>query len=146
MALSINPESGGKNKNSSRVSYATKSIDNSVYLKTPYILYFYIPFLAIALLAFQYSKASYIGFFYFVEAFFLFDLKSFFAAGPFTWVFKLVNIEITPGAVMALSLISVTIFMLLTVIGIINWRRSEYGSREKTFIAFFLLLPLFLRF
>lgn len=133
-------------KISQKISYVAKRLERSKYLRIPYFLYFYIPLVLILLLSSQFSHASFVGFFYYIEAFILFDVKAFFAIGPFFWITKLINIKISSTSAWIVSITLIAAFSVLVIKGLLNLKNVEYNSWEKFFILFFILLPISLRF
>jgi len=128
------------------LSYYAKTVNNSTYLKIPYLIYFYLPLLLIMIMAFFNSPAILTSFFYYVGLFLLFDFRRDLFATPLSWLMDLLNLEIGGYTDLIGSLVVVTLFVLLGVLGLINWKKVREPFQERLTIMFFLLLPLFLRF
>ncbi len=127
------------------ISYIIKSTENFKYLKTPYLLYFYIPLLLIILFAFFYSNAIFISFLYYIEIFFLFDLKEVFVV-PFSWLLNFLNIQASDMVVLVGTCSLCVLFLIAGILGLFNWKNIQNQSFERGFILFMLLLPIFIRF
>jgi len=132
-------------KSKKGVSYIIKSIEKSKYIKIQYLIYFYVPLFLIVLLAFSYSNAIFIAFFYYIEVFFLFNLKEAFI-GPFLWLLNFLNIQAS-DIVVIIGACSLCLISLITgIFGLFNWKNIQNQSFERGFILFMLLLPIFIRF
>lgn len=129
------------------VSYAMKPLSQYPSLRIPYMIYFFLPVLLILFLRTTYSPAIYICFAYYIMAFLLFNPTDFFFTGPFHWVFSMLKLELPPHSIRLI----IAIFLALsagvaTFIGLMNWKKSVPDSWERTYILFFILIPLALVF
>lgn len=127
------------------LSYIIKSIEKSKYMKIQYLIYFYVPLFLIILFAFSYSNAIFIAFFYYIEVFFLFNLKEAFI-GPFLWLLNFLNIQASDIVVIIGACSLCLIFLITGIFGLFNWKNIQNQSFERGFILFMLLLPIFIRF
>jgi len=127
-------------------SFILKPLEKSKYLKTPYLIYFFLPLIIIILLSQHYGIATLFAFIYYLEAFFLFDLKAFFVVGPFSWLFKFLGLEVSSLLVATVSILSVVIFLFFTFKGMAHMRNKGKNHWEKFFILLFIFIPFFLRF
>ena len=140
-------------KSERKISFILNPIENSKYLKIPYMVYFFLPLLVIIMLGAGYRK-FFISFFYYVGLFLLFDFKKIFFIAPFSWLTNLVGIDLSHTAAAIISAIILTLFLAGGVWGILSKRKKEsldYTGCYLTVwgkggIVFFLLLPLALRF
>jgi hypothetical protein len=128
------------------VSFVVKEPEKSRYLKIPYLIYFYLPFLMIVFLTIRYGSVLLMALFYYVEMFFLFDYRKMFVTIPFDWFFKLINWEINAGLVEVTAVVMVVIFVLCATFGLWQWKKNSTPSWAKRIILFFILLPFFLFF
>ena len=134
-----------KKKSKKDISYIVKSIEKSRYIKIQYLIYFYVPLFLIVLFAFSYSNAIFIAFFYYIEVFFLFNLKEAFI-GPFLWLLNFLNIQASDIVVIIGACSLCLIFLITGILGLFNWKNIQNQSFERGFILFMLLLPIFIRF
>ncbi len=134
-----------KKKSKKDISYIVKSIEKSRYIKIQHLIYFYVPLFLIVLFAFSYSNAIFIAFFYYIEVFFLFNLKEAFI-GPFLWLLNFLNIQASDMVVLVGTCSLCLIFLITGILGLFNWKNIQNQSFERGFILFMLLLPIFIRF
>lgn len=144
--------SGGRDQPpGSGISYIINPLEDSKYLKVPYMVYFYLPMVLIFILGVHYGGAFYISFFYYLGLFLLFDFRKVLFIIPFSWLIKLLGIEVSPLAAFITAALVLTLFAVLAFVGISYYRRLAPAERRlglwsKGLIFFFLLCPLFLRF
>lgn len=127
-------------------SFMLKPIEKTKYLKTPYMVYFFLPLIIILALNQRYGMASLFAFIYYLEAFFLFDTRTFFVVGPFSWLFKLLGIQLSAILTILVSIICVITFLLFTLKGATHLRGGGKSRWERFYILLFIFLPIFLRF
>ena len=142
MVAKLNQQNGG----GPPFSYILKSMEKSKHLKTPYLIYFFLPLITIIVLSQHFGMASLFAFIYYLEAFFLFDTTTFFVVGPFSWLFKLLGIEISSLLAAIVSTLCVVIFLFFTFRGMAHLRSQGKSRWQKFFILLFIFLPIFLRF
>lgn len=132
---------------SQNISFAVKPLTQYPPLRIPYMVYFFLPLLLILILRTNYSPAIYLSFSYYMVAFLFFNPTQFFLSGPFHWIFSLLHLELPPHSIRMIIAILLTVFAgVAAFIGLINWKKSDPDSLERTYILSFLLLPLFLVF
>ena len=140
-------------KNESRMSFILNPIENSKYLKIPYMVYFFLPLLIIIMLGTGHRK-FFISFFYYIGIFLLFDFKRIFFIAPFSWLTDIVGIDVSRTAAVIISAIILTLFIVGGFWGIFSKHKKKsmehvdyyFSIWNKGIIVFFLLLPLALRF
>ncbi|MCP5104737.1 MAG: hypothetical protein GY950_15235 [bacterium] len=133
------------------IAFIMPPIEDANYLKIPYYAAFFLPLMAILILAAYYGRIFYISFFYYLGLFLLFDFKKALFTVPFSWLIDLLGLNISPAISAIISAALVSIFVLGGFIGIFHNRKQELGASPLTLwgkglILFFLLLPIFLRF
>jgi hypothetical protein len=136
-------EDRAANKN---LSYILKSVENTTYLDIPYLIYFYLPLVLILILSSIYSPALFTSFFYYPGLFLLFDFKTVLFRVPFNWLTRLFNIKDTTAVDGIGAVVVAVLFTLLGIYGLIKWKNRRDIFKERLFVLFFILLPIFLRF
>lgn len=145
-----NPSDSGKQMKR-RISFILNEMEGSSYLKISYYVYFYLPLLVILTLAGRYGRTFYISFIYYLELFLLFDFKRILFTIPFSWLINLLGVKISQTAAAIAAAVVLIPFVIGIFAGILH-NRKEYPTQQvltpwsKSFIIFFILLPLFLRF
>ena len=117
------------------------------------MVYFFLPLLVIIMLGASHRK-FFISFFYYPGLFLLFDFKKVFFIAPFSWLTDLVGIDLSHTAAAIISAILLTLFLVGGFWGILSKHKKESMDYTgyyisvwgKGIIAFFLLLPVALRF
>jgi hypothetical protein len=142
----FSPSSPGSQKTGDPVSFILKSPEKLAYLDIPFLLYFYLPLVFIFIFFNIYSRAVFLSFFYYPLLFLLFDFKTVLFKIPFHWIMEPLNIETTPSIEAVGAAVVASIFLLLGLIGLLNWKKRRDSFKERLIVLFFLLLPLFLRF
>ena len=127
-------------------SFVLKPLANSHYLKVPYLIYFYLPFVLLILLTLHFGGGMLTGFFYFVEVFFLFDYRQVLAEVPFSWVKSITGGEFGLGAATVVSVAVAVLALLLFAAGLYQWKTLREHPVARLWVLFFVLLPLVLRF
>ncbi len=123
-----------------------KEREESLYLKTPYLIYFFLPLLLILAAIAGSGAVMASAFFYYVEMFFLFDYQVLFAAIPLGWAFRVLNIEISDFRLKLAAALLASVFLAGSVFGLWHWRQREISSWQRRLVLFFVLLPWFLFF
>lgn len=127
-------------------SFVVKSLEDSRYLKIPFLIYFFLPLLLIGTAVILYGPGMLSACLYYVEMFFLFDYQNLFVKVPFGWILKLLNIEISEAST-KLFAASLTIFFVACVLlGFWHWKKHSISNWQKKVLLFFALLPLVLFF
>jgi len=127
-------------------SFVVKAPEASRYLKTPYLIYFFLPLLLIAATIIRFGPVMLAGCIYYVEMFFLFDYQNLFVNVPFGWIFKLVNFENSEAATRFFAAALAIVFLAATILGFWHWQKRQVSPWQKRIILFFILLPFFLFF
>lgn len=135
------------------MSFILNPIEDSKYLKIPYMVYFFLPLLVIIMLGAGHRK-FFISFFYYPGLLLLFDFKRIFFIAPFSWLTDLLGIDVSRTAAAIISAIIVTLFIVGGFWGILSKHKKESLDHTgcyltvwgKGLIIFFFLLPLALRF
>lgn len=148
LAAHISGDGAGKG-----ISFIFNPVEDSKYLKIPYMLYFFLPLLIIILLGAHYPKFI-ISFFYYAGLFLLFDFKRVFFSVPFSWLTNLLGLEVSHLVSAIISALMLTVFIAAGFAGIFYKRRRDpmdYRGYYLTYwgrglVIFFILLPLVLRF
>lgn len=149
-ALATHISDGGAGKG---ISFIFNPVEDSKYLKIPYMIYFFLPLLIIILLGAHYPKFI-ISFFYYVGLFLLFDFKRVFFSIPFSWLTNLLGLEVSHIVSAIISALMLIVFIVAGFAGIFYKRRRDpldYSGYYLTYwgkglVIFFILLPLVLRF
>lgn len=128
------------------VSFVVKELEKTRFLKIPYLVYFYLPLLIIALSAFLYGWGQLTALFYFAGLFFLFDFRKVLVTVPFDWLFNLLRWEPGAGVIELIGAVIAVLFVLAAAFGLWHLKKEEQTIRGKRVILFFVLLPLFLFF
>ncbi len=120
--------------------------DHSVFLRQVYVFYFYVPLFLLLVLTRRFRV--HLGYAYFVIMLFIFQPRHFIGYGPFLGASE--TISNIPQWVALLPLLLILAYGALCIRGIVKGIKdlaTKQLSMEDIFItAFFLLLPLFLRF
>jgi hypothetical protein len=127
-------------------SFVVKAQERSPYLKTPYLIYFFLPLLLILAAIASMGTAMASAFIYHVEMFFLFDYQQLFAAVPLGWAFKALNIEISDLRLKLAAALLASFFVAGAVFGLWHWKKREISDWQRRILLFFVLLPWFLFF
>jgi len=128
------------------MSFILKPLENSSYLKIPYLVYFFLPLVLLLIFASMYSQAVFAGFFYYAGLFFLFDFKSLFFSVPLGWMVRIFGIKDITSFENIAAIVVFVLFTLLGVVGIVNWKERREMFKENLIVIVFIILPLFLRF
>ena len=111
------------------------------------IAYFFIPLLIFLVLSFGVSRKYFILFFYYFISSILLISQSFLES-PF-YVFHLLNINLSEGASRILGFLIFVCYLTFAYfiyLGYKNIKKEGMKFEEKLILAFFFLLPIFLRF
>ncbi len=127
-------------------SFVAKAPETSRYLKIPYLLYFFLPLLLIAVAIIRFGPVMLAGCIYYVEMFFLFDYQNLFVNVPFGWLFKIVNFENSEASTRFFAAALAIIFLSGTILGFWHWQKRQASPWQKRILLFFMLLPLALYF
>ncbi|MBU4268897.1 MAG: hypothetical protein KJ808_08655 [Acidobacteria bacterium] len=127
-------------------SFVVKALESSRYLKTPYLIYFFLPLLLIAVAVIRFGPVMLAGCIYYVEMFFLFDYQNLFVNVPFGWLFKLVNFENSEASARFFAAALAIVFLAAMVLGFWHWQKRQVSPWQKRILLFFVLLPFFLFF
>jgi hypothetical protein len=127
-------------------SFVVKSLEDSRYLKIPYLIYFFLPLLVIVAAVILYGPGMLSACLYYVEMFFLFDYQNFFVKVPFGWVFKLLDIEISEASAKLIAAALTIAFVACALLGFWHWKKRNISTRQNFFLLLFALLPLVLFF
>jgi hypothetical protein len=135
------------------IGFIFNPINDTKYLKIPYMIYFFLPLLIIILLSANYRRFA-ISFFYYGGLFLLFDFKRVLFIAPFSWLINLLGVNISHTAAAIISALMLTVFITTGFMGIVYKHKREPVENTGYFlpfwgrglIVFFLLLPLVLRF
>lgn len=129
-----------------KISFITKAPEKAKYLHIPYLVYFFLPLVSIFIFFNLYSRAVFIGFFYYTGMFLLFDFKRLFLTLPFQTLITSMDLVFSDFMEAAIAAAVALLLSLLGVAGILSWKNRREPYKESLIILFFLLLPLFLRF
>lgn len=136
---------GGKGGNEGMSgSFVVKQEQGSISLRVPYLVYFYLPLVLIAILMATYGTAMAAAFFYYAGMFFLFDFQKLFVTVPLARLFVALGVEPADSWTKVLAVALALLFLAAAVYGLWNWKKSEMSPRDKWIVWFFVLLPLFL--
>ncbi|HEX7502937.1 MAG TPA: hypothetical protein VF451_05920 [Acidobacteriota bacterium] len=144
--LSRKIANGEKKVTGAAGSFVVKERQQSLYLKTPYLIYFFLPLLLILIAIGSSGAVMASAFLYYIEMFFLFDYQELFAAIPLGWAFRVLNIEISDFRLKLVSALLALFFLACAVYGLWHWKRREISSWQMRIVLLFLLLPWFLFF
>lgn len=127
-------------------SFVVKSLEDSRYLKIPFLIYFFLPLLVIAAAVLLYGPVMLSACVYYVGMFFLFDYQNLFVKVPFGWILKLMNIEISEASTKLFAASLAIFFVVCVLLGFWHWKKHSISNWQKKFLLFFVLLPLVLFF
>ncbi|TFG80764.1 MAG: hypothetical protein E4H23_01325 [Chrysiogenales bacterium] len=125
-------------------SFVVKALESSRYLKTPYLIYFFLPLLLIAVAVIRFGPVMLAGCIYYVEMFFLFDYQKLFVNVPFGWLFKLMHFENSEASIRFFAAALAIVFLAGTVLGFWHWQKRQVSIWQKRILLFIVLLPLVL--
>lgn len=135
-----------KENAASRISYVENQLEISKYLKISTMIYFFLPILLIFWLSSIFGKGFNTAFLFYFGLFLLFDFKGVFVTIPFSWLFRLVNGELSNGFSVVIAFCILILFLILSLVGIANLRQLEGKKWEKSLVFVFIVMPLFIRF
>lgn len=127
-------------------SYVGKSASGSPSQRIPYLVYFYLPLVLIAILLSFFGAGMATAFFYYTGMFFFFDFEKLFVTVPFAWLFRALNIELPDPWGLVLAAVVAFFFLLAGIYGLVRWDKREMPPSGKWLALFFVLLPLALFF
>ncbi len=127
-------------------SFVVKPEQGSTSLRVPYLVYFYLPLVLIAILMATYGTAMAAAFFYYAGMFFLFDFQKLFVTVPLARLFVALGVEPADPWTRALAVALALLFLAAAVYGLWRWKNSEMPGSGKWIVWFFILLPFFLFF
>lgn len=128
------------------ISYVDNLLESTRFLKTPFMVYFYLPLFLILWLSILYGKGFYLGFLYYFGLFLFFDFKKTLFVIPFFWLFELLGIEISGWFSILMGIGITLIFLILTAVGVIHWKNFKKSFWSKLWLLVFIFLPVCLRF
>ena len=127
------------------ISYVIEPLEKMKYLRWSYLLYFYLPLILIVWLSSVYGRGFWAAFLYYLGLFLFFDFKQALATVPFFWFLSFINVELSSGAALVLSLTVLCVSIGLALSGFVHWRKLEKESWAKPLAVLFVLLPVFMR-
>ena len=134
-----------RSKAGPEISYVIEPLEKMKHLRWSYLIYFYIPLIIIIWLSTVYGRGFWVAFLYYLGLFLFFDFKQALATVPFIWFLSFINVELSSGAALVISLMVLCVSIGLAFSGFVHWGKLEKGSWAKPLAVLFILLPVFLR-
>jgi hypothetical protein len=127
-------------------SFIARPVAGSSAQRLPYLAFFYLPLVLIAILMAAAGTGMAAAFFYYAGAFFLFDFQKFFVSVPLAWLFAALKVEVPDLWIRVLAVAMALLFLAAAVFGLLRWKNREMPPSAKWIVLFFVLLPLALFF
>lgn len=128
------------------VSYLVKPQGKSSLAHIPYIVYFFLPMALLFIFVGSFSKAVLTGFLYYIGLFLLFDTRRLVGLLYLDTLMEMLGVK-DPRLILGIGVTGMLfLFLTLTYIGLLNWKKKRDGFKETLTVLYFILLPFFLRF